>query len=91
MTKNIYVVFGMTGEYDDAHDWAIAAYTDKAMAEEHAKLAYKDSVRLLQEYKGERHLIPYAANRYDKEMCMDSNGVEYTVATIPLLRSLPCQ
>lgn len=38
MTK-VYVVVGMTGEYEDRDAWNVAAYPDRDVAELHAKMA----------------------------------------------------
>ncbi len=35
----IYVVMGTVGEYSARSEWAIAAYTDKSLAEKHVTLA----------------------------------------------------
>jgi hypothetical protein len=32
----IYIVYGQTGEYEDAREWSIVAYVDKQRAIQHA-------------------------------------------------------
>lgn len=39
MTKQVFIVFGETGEYSDRKDWIVAAYTDEKLAEKHVELA----------------------------------------------------
>lgn len=38
----IFIVEGKSGEYDDAREWAVAAYARKVQADRHAQLAQEE-------------------------------------------------
>lgn len=82
----IYIVCGMTGEYSDSFDWNVCAYTDKNIAEEHARKAMlrgKEIQKSNQRYYRPKH----GENQFDVEMSMDYTGTEYTVNEVDLLDS----
>lgn len=79
MSDNVYIVVGMTGEYDDFREWAVAAFTSKRRAETWKKNCKryaprkKQAAGLLWSGRDELH------NPYDPDMDVDYTGVSYYV------------
>jgi hypothetical protein len=85
--QTLYVVVGETGEYADSRNWNVVGYTDKNLAEQHAKLAND----LMQEGRPQ-HLSHADRSEflksfpYDNEPSVDTlTGTTYSVAEIPLV------
>ncbi|HZF98301.1 MAG TPA: hypothetical protein VEY92_08675 [Pseudoxanthomonas sp.] len=82
--QTIYVVIGTTGEYSDCREWMVAAYMDKAMAEQHVTLASASAP------KGDVDWQDYEAkNPYDPGMSVDYTGTQYYAVDVPLLSAIP--
>jgi len=89
MSIQIYIVMGSTGEYSNRTEWAVGAYQDKAMAEQHADLA-KIEAHAIEKARGNRHdSICKGANVYDPKMEMYSTGTDYYVVDVDLLDAIP--
>jgi hypothetical protein len=80
----MWVVEGATGEWDDACDWVVCAYTTKEEAEKHAYAAQNWWV---DNYEAWHDAWPSAwvKNPYDPDACRpDYNGTKYSVFEIDL-------
>lgn len=75
---DIHLVVGETGEYSDHTEWFVAAYPNKTVAEEHAKLATEHVERVKNGCE----------NPYDKSCEVDYSGTSYYVATVPLIKNV---
>lgn len=63
--KNIWIVYGESGEYSDHMEWPVCAYYSEKKAEEHAKNAQATANQLQRKYHGYVHKIPMNSNPYD--------------------------
>ena len=95
--KTIYVVMGTTGEYSDRTEWPIAAYSDKAMAQEHVTKATEMSravaaavQQLKDDWNGEgEYPSTLGRNPYDPDQETDYTGTDYFIYRVRLRRELP--
>jgi len=83
----IYVVEGITGEYEDYRTWQVAAYKSKAKAEKKVEEATNEVARLLSTYPSAgnaREAIRKGKdiNKADPSMQLDCTGTEYYIRTI---------
>jgi hypothetical protein len=79
--KEVFVVVGNNDEFYGAYDeWPVCAYADKALANQHAKLAQEKARR--EDGLGN----PYDPNPHKHH---DYPGWNYGVFTVPLLSALP--
>ena len=83
MKKQIFVVYGSTGEYSDHREWYVAAYFSETNAKNHVLQATARANELIAQH-GEYN-IPDGANEHDAQMQADYTGTRYTYATVPLL------
>ena len=72
MTKKNYIVVGYTGQYEDAIQWNVIAYTSKEVANTHAKLAEEELIKKYgEEYWRSANLEnvydPYLGEHYFQE------------------------
>ncbi len=89
--KKVYVVFGYTGEYSDRSEWPVCAYLDGSLAEEHAKRAVEEALKI-EGKRGSRYsmLSPLnGTNPYDPGMKMDYTGTWYDVVVTELRKAWP--
>ena len=78
-----YIVSGETGEYEDHREWAVAVFTDKAVAEGLKTLLIEQaSVLRYMDYTERRKAIS-SWNGFDKSIQYDQ-GVFYYVEEAPL-------
>ena len=99
----IYLVTGVSGDYEDRREWVVCAYVDAALAAEHVRRAQRFAWRLVQiqqlyfqlrdtyPWKPTRFLDDMGrpkANPYDSSMVFDSSGVHYSVAAMPCYSEL---
>lgn len=88
----IYVVFGATGEYSDRREYAICAYRDQFLAQQHIERAtiranyiLVESEKANSEYEYRRN----ATSEYDLNIAeMDYTGTRYFYSTIEVLDKL---
>lgn len=78
--KNIYLVYGKTGEYADRVEWVVGAFTTKRKASIHAKRAQGFSDK-----QTWQNWNPNAnPNPFDFDMRLDYTGTNYFVGKIKL-------
>lgn len=77
---NVWIVVGSSGEYSDFTQWNVKGYTDKAKAEEHARLAneFENTVRRAPGVG--YYNMP--KNPYDADCRRDYTGTDYDVVGI---------
>jgi hypothetical protein len=87
--KQVWLLYGTTGEYDDRQEWVVAAFTTQAKANEHKKLAQDRANEIHQ--KQLKHRFDPAKfdkvskkNKWDPQMQMDPKA-EYCVGEVDLL------
>jgi len=80
--REIFVVVGQTGEYSDACEWLVAAYSNESDAQKHVEEATRvaRAIAVLRESDG--HDARGAANPYDPQMTIDYTGTTYSVARV---------
>ena len=83
MSRTIYLVWGQTGEYEEAAEWIVCAYTNAAKARGHADQATAEVGVILNQYDSYLR-VPPGANRFDPHMQLDYTGTRYTVSEIEL-------
>ena len=83
---NIYVVFGITGEYSDNRRWLVMAFCDEEKAKQHVLNADKRAKELFAQFKRKNQFtrVPDGANQYDPNMQMDYTGTSYYYETVQL-------
>ena len=86
--RQIWVVYGQTGEYSDHSEWTVAAYTTEEEANKHARLAtewYKaaGATELRRDYEGK------SKNPHDPFMRVDYTGTEWGVYPCILREAVP--
>lgn len=81
--KAIYIVKGSTGEWEDYHTWAVAAYEDHNKAEIHRVLAQEaaDAMVAKDHYGTE-------PTRYDLNFHCYYNGVRYHIEEVLMVSEL---
>lgn len=90
-SKVIYLVNGCSGEHEDYETWAIAAYTDKALAEQRASNARDEVKKFIENWNSEEEnayeKLDAFKNPYDPNMSMDLGGVCYFVQEVELIEN----
>jgi hypothetical protein len=84
--KTVFVVFGQCGEYSDAREWAVIAYSNEATAVAHAARATERA----KEIDVEKHAAisagnydwERAKNRWDPHMELSYTGTDYVVGRV---------
>lgn len=92
--KQIFVVFGKTGEYSDRSEWAVIAYTSEDDAKAHVLKATEYAKAWLAHTQSEEFIDQWwtpeaaeklkAANPMDPSFSMEYTGTEYYYAPIEL-------
>ena len=80
----IYIVQGITGEYEDYYEWVLCAYADEETAKDHAKRAETRAKESLKEYDT-WNLVPYGSNEHDPLMHIDYTGIYYITYSCELI------
>lgn len=93
----IYLVMGMTGEYEDRHTWPVAGYANKEEAEHHAKRAGERAKEIIAQamvgsdienfhYPIWHDVMEKEKNTFDKHFHCDlcSRKVDYFVGREPI-------
>lgn len=88
--KEIYIVYGMAGEYEDYHCWDICAWESEAMAREHVKLASNaltiwKSLSFLEKEKMPKNQIGYDVAPIEAI----ENDTEYGYRKLVMLNEFP--
>ena len=76
--SKIYIVRGITGEYEDYVEWDVTSYTNKKIAKLHAKLAKKEADKINYDIWEERR----NPTIYDKTFKLDYTGTDYLVVEL---------
>jgi len=91
----IYVVMGVTGEYDSRQDWSVAAYFDEEMANKHVELAEQEARRIAEKFQEKVFLLlepedlpPDERNPYDPWMSIEKR-TDYYVLDVGILDEVP--
>ena len=81
----VYLVWGYTGEYSSTEQWAVAAYLDKELAEQHCKIlnSYftEDPIKYSEVDEVVTKIIDSGWDKYCRIKSLD--GVSYSVYEIP--------
>lgn len=92
----VYLVTAMAGEYEGRRQWPVAAYTDRELAVEHARLAQEEERRLgawldADENCDARFAGSCPRNAYDTTTVEDweVGRASYAVEAVVLLTALP--
>jgi hypothetical protein len=84
----IYLVRGMTGEYEDLTEWTVKAFRTKRVATKYAEAATKVAKEIIRKCEAgelERWDIEYGKlNPYDPKGAMDYTGTTYSVEEVEL-------
>jgi hypothetical protein len=82
MPRQIWIVFGATGEYEDKHDWMVAAYFNEGDARAHADAA----LRFYHENNcfDRRYDSATPKNPFDPGMGIDYTGTTWDVYPVTL-------
>ena len=97
----IYIVFGWAGEYSDREEWPVAAYSDEKLAQDHVRLATRESAKSIieheklsfdEQWSREGQEGGCTATQYDRNPGKDSwyagEPVEYFVAESVFCQSI---
>jgi hypothetical protein len=100
----IYVVMGSSGEYSDRYEYAVVAYKDNALAEQHVLAATQEANRIKLElnafdwYDGnydeneKRKQAILATSIYDANVSDDTyTGTRYYIVAVECLDTLPVE
>lgn len=82
--KKIFIVHGMTAEYEDRTDWSVMAYIDEIKAQRHVINAQCRADEIYTRCKGLYEESKHGKNEFDPNMLMDLDGTRYFVKTIDL-------
>jgi len=97
----IYIVMGSAGEYDDAREWAVIAYQNEAMAQQHMIAAQQEAQRInreLRELTGayevweeerRKKAALLESNIYDPTMQDGYPSASYFICEVELATALP--
>ena len=97
MSKTVYIVFARAGMYSDSTEWNVAAYAERATAEEHARKAQERANELHEWRDADGDSWQYAddetkpVNEYDPGHASRAFYGEpsYGVGEVPLLTRTP--
>lgn len=79
----IFLVIGVTGEYEDHHEWVVCAYRDIQSAHEHAKRADEEAKKIFQE-RPKENISSVHKTVLDESMHIDYTGTHYYVEEVVL-------
>lgn len=87
MNQKIYVLTGLSADYDDFVTWKVKAFTDKTRADEYCGLAQKRADDIYNKLSSPWHYDPNSReNQYDPKMEFRGHGTaEYTVEELELV------
>lgn len=85
----IYVVVGVTGEYEDRTEWNVVAYFDADAAAEHAEKANKFAEHFCKFRVIQGLDLTLKPNPWDENMRMDYTGTSYRVDEVKLGYEVP--
>lgn len=71
---------GTTGEYSDRNEWAVMAFFDKSLAQDHVLKADRRAKELF----ATRKTLKKVQNEFDPEMQMDYTGTSYFIYEVPI-------
>ncbi len=78
MLREIFIIFGTTGEYSDRSEWTVASYTDEDIAKGHVDAVEAEALAKGLKYDNEKHCM--AAERDNVKLDLDPSigHVDYT-------------
>lgn len=84
--KEIFLVIGTTGEYEDERDWPVCAFESEEEALKHGANAQEVADKLFKEWQCRTFSTKMKPNPYDPYMDITYTGTQYYVTDIKLYR-----
>ncbi len=85
-TRKIWLVWGMTGEYEDYHDWVVCAYKSEKKARLHVTAAMERAVSYDYNYKcnckAQHRNFAEHMGKLDSRGSLDYTGIVYNVTEV---------
>lgn len=82
--KQVHIVMGTTGEYSDRNEWAVKAYLDESLAQEHVNNAERRAAEIYATREN-RYRVEKGVNEFDPKMGMDYTGTHYYLMSVELI------